>query len=207
MPLGRYVLSALLAVLLSLPALLHASPVDAGVAADAASGLGSSPSRPIAALDTVTGEVVQVDAIRLETRTLPAYHPGFVTVQEIGQVQRSGLGSSPSAPATPGWVMQVATFLVFGLGALRAAKPKLFETDGAGAALGFGAAMLYTLAEAAQRGEYPSWALAKDGFVVTATMWGGYAVLYKKIAKPLALKLAVKFQWTWLAELLAPKAK
>jgi hypothetical protein len=125
---------------------------------------------------------------------------------DVGPVEPAdGLGTSPSdpakptpatstkpAPATSTWLAQTALALIFGLQLLKKAAPKLFLGDGIGFIVTLVASQLTVFTEALSRGESPSWALAKQAFVLGVLAAGGWSVAWKRGLKPLSHKFVTR---------------
>jgi hypothetical protein len=155
----------------------------AGSTSRPACGLGTSPSCP-----------------RGVYAPLGILAPGLTLglAADAGPVEPAdGLGTSPSDPAKPTpatstWLAQTALALIFGLQLLKKAAPKLFLGDGIGFIVTLVASQLTVFTEALSRGESPSWALAKQAFVLGVLAAGGWSVAWKRGLKPLSHKFVTK---------------
>jgi hypothetical protein len=194
--LGPLVLMVAAAVMFVLLNMAHGASEKETVAAAGstsrpACGLGTSPSCP-----------------RGVYAPLGILAPGLTLglAADAGPVEPAdGLGTSPSdpakptpatstkpAPATSTWLAQTALALIFGLQLLKKAAPKLFLGDGIGFIVTLVASQLTVFTEALSRGESPSWALAKQAFVLGVLAAGGWSVAWKRGLKPLSHKLVTK---------------
>lgn len=161
-----------------------------GMALVAHAGFGTSPSA------CKPGQVCKpTRSAFVMTLAVPAPEPEVAPAAETQPEPADGLSTSPSEPALPAnstWLAQTALALVFGLQLLKKAVPRLFSGDGIGFVTALVASQLTVFTEALSRGESPSWALAKQAFVLGVLAAGGYTVAWRRGLKPLLQKGVVK---------------